>query len=881
MTRANRRLGVLVVVLALVGLLSSVGFDGEGPARSSAAPDAAPHFAAVSIDAVNPSIVTTSTGQTVTVSGTVVNSSDRDLRSLGIRLQRGERVATAADLRRSLADDAAKFDKTGPFVSLSGTLKPRQRKSFSLSMRLSGPGSLDIDATGVYPLLVNLNAVPDYGGQARVGDSRTLLPVLSLPPSPQRASPSNSASPDTAEDLSSSSIAADGSVPADLRSPSALTLLWPIAAPPQLIPGRLGGTGVSLSSDDLGRSLSPGGRLRSIVDSLTEVVGKSDDAPEPSKSGDSAAPSSTATDARPPASKLRQSLCLAVDPDLVTTVRAMTNGYTVTTDPHNPDAPTVPGTAVDAARNWLRDLQHAASQLCVVALPFAGVDLDALAAVGNDALTSGAVASSADLVDDVLGVKSVRGLNIPSVGAITSTGASVLGANKIGSAVTSTSSIAGTSDPSGRYRVGGLGAQTYDAPITAALGAAGSHPLTPVLTPQDQHVSLGAESEGSRRQAAIAALAYPAIAVPATSDGVAAVPTKPIAGRSQFLLPPAFWSPTVGDAKAFLSATTLLLESGVANPTPLASVVNDLPNAAQSARLVPPPGTMLATNRGWLPSESVSYDISADATLSWQMQASFVNSADVDASPQTYVVPLRGDLLRGLRSPNQDTAVDRTALRAERTQRVNAVSSTLERMRTSVTLLDPGGRYTLVSERSPLLLVARNDLDLPIRVRVDTIAPDELSIGDIGVIEIPARGTRQIQLPTRAQTSESMSVQITLVTSTGVSVGAPVSMSVNSNAYGKPLFIVTLAAGVLLVLLVIRRLWHRFRGQPDPADADRPEADETARALASTAYERRVEQEAQRDAQLERDTDGGDHTVGDQPADDQAADDHTAEGERP
>ena len=44
----------------------------------------------------------------------------------------------------------------------------------------------------------------------------------------------------------------------------------------------------------------------------------------------------------------------------------------------------------------------------------------------------------------------------------------------------------------------------------------------------------------------------------------------------------------------------------------------------------------------------------------------------------------------------------------------------------------------------------------------------------------------------------------------------------HSNAYGKVLFAITLLGGAVLALLVGRRLYHRFRGQPDPADLDRP-----------------------------------------------------------
>ena len=48
-------------------------------------------------------------------------------------------------------------------------------------------------------------------------------------------------------------------------------------------------------------------------------------------------------------------------------------------------------------------------------------------------------------------------------------------------------------------------------------------------------------------------------------------------------------------------------------------------------------------------------------------------------------------------------------------------------------------------------------------------------------------------------------------------------LSVHSNAYGLVLFLITVTAGAVLTVLTGRRLWHRFRGQPDRADLDRPE----------------------------------------------------------
>jgi hypothetical protein len=132
------------------------------------------------------------------------------------------------------------------------------------------------------------------------------------------------------------------------------------------------------------------------------------------------------------------------------------------------------------------------------------------------------------------------------------------------------------------------------------------------------------------------------------------------------------------------------------------------------------------------------------------------------------------------------------------------------------------------------LLVIRNDLPVAMRVRLNVSAPAGMTVGDMGVLEIPPRGTRQIQVPTRADRSRSMTVEIGLVTTGGVPLGDSIDLSVHSNAYGKPLFIITICAAALLVFLSGRRLWHRFRGEPDPADLDRPEPDERDRLMAES-----------------------------------------------
>ena len=139
-----------------------------------------------------------------------------------------------------------------------------------------------------------------------------------------------------------------------------------------------------------------------------------------------------------------------------------------------------------------------------------------------------------------------------------------------------------------------------------------------------------------------------------------------------------------------------------------------------------------------------------------------------------------------------------------------------------MTIVNPGGSYTLATERSPLPLALRNDLPVPIRVRLQVDAPPGMSVTDMGEIELPP-GYLPLQVPIEVHFTQRVAVDVALRTADGMPLGEPVRLSVHSNAYGKVLFFITLSVSAVLVALAGRRLWHRFRGQPDRADLDRPD----------------------------------------------------------
>ena len=229
--------------------------------------------------------------------------------------------------------------------------------------------SLHIDEPGVYPVMVNVNGTPDYGAPARLDDARFLLPVLGVPPEPAADSGADSA------DV--------GGAARHLQT-RRLTMLWPLADRPRLAAGAPGGTTpVRLIDDDLATSLAPGGRLDTLLSAVDFATSPQVD----------------------PGGEMRNAMCLAVDPDLLVTVNAMTGGYVVNDAPDaGPGTPTHPGAGQDAAVGWLNRLKALAQRMCVAPTTYAQADLDALQRVGDAGLSAIATNGAADIVDQILGI---------------------------------------------------------------------------------------------------------------------------------------------------------------------------------------------------------------------------------------------------------------------------------------------------------------------------------------------------------------------------------------------------------------------------------------------------------------------------------------------
>jgi hypothetical protein len=249
-------------------------------------------------------------------------------------------------------------------------------------------------------------------------------------------------------------------------------------------------------------------------------------------------------------------------------------------------------------------------------------------------------------------------------------------------------------------------------------------------------------------------------------------------------------------------------------PRPLAAVLAES-NAVPPSDTQPLPPDTLGNPRAFIDA-GVTASIANGTGRLWGLTAALTVDPRTGLTGTQYTAPLREDMLRAL-----SQSVPPDARNGLATQRVGVVDDTVGDLLHAVTIVNPGGSYTLATERSPLPLALRNDLPVPIRVRLDVDAPPGMTVGDMGEIELPP-GFLPLRVPIEVHFTQRVAVDVALQTTDGLPLGEPVRLSVHSNAYGKVLFFITLSAGAVLVLLAGRRLWHRFRGQPDRADLDRP-----------------------------------------------------------
>ncbi len=761
-------------LLAAVALVTLIVVPALVPRAAAGEPGERP-FLQLHIDTITPDTVTTTSEPVVTVTGTVTNVGDRPVRDIMVRLENAPAVTSSTGLRTDLTGGVEQYQAVADFITIAPELAQGQHVPFTLTypVRSAELPSLRIDQPGIYPALVNVNGTPDYGAPARLDDARFLLPVLGVPADP------------TAQTNDSISAV----VPPDTSRPVRITMLWPLADKPRLAAGVPGGsTPVRLIDDELATSLAAGGRLDTLLSAADFAT-------------------SPAVD---PGGQTRSALCLAVDPDLLITVNAMAAGYVINDDPDGGlNSATHPGNGQDSAINWLGRLRALAQRSCVTPTVYAQADLGALSRVGDAGLSTTATTGAGEIIDQILGVASTRGATVVGDGPLTGSAVRLLSAQGPTVAIAAGESVAqdstagdtSTVDLAPRRYDPNVVAAPFDPAVGAALAGAGTMPVTPSYLDASLGVPLSHDSPIARREDALAAVLWRALRPQAEP-------------RTEILVPPFAWNLPPDVAQSILTTLASSIHSGLAVPRPLTAVLAES-NAVPPSDVQPLPPDTLGNPRAYIDA-GVTAGIANGTGRLWGLTAALTVDPRTGLTGMQYTAPLREDMLRAL---SQSVPPDaRNGLAA---QRLGVVDDTVGDLLRAVTIVNPGGSYTLATERSPLPLALRNDLPVSIRVRLNVDAPPGMTVTDMGEIELPP-GFLPLRVPIEVHFTQRVAVDVALQTADGLPLGEPVRLSVHSNAYGKVLFFITLSAGAVLVLLAGRRLWHRFRGQPDRADLDRP-----------------------------------------------------------
>lgn len=288
------------------------------------------------------------------------NPTEEEIEDLQITSRRSDAISTTAQAQEELA--AGTYPYYGASTS-AGSIGPGDTKEVTIKAPLSlgQEPTLAMTEPGNYPLLFTLTGTQD--GQANsFAEERMIF---------------------------------DFNAPVENRH--ALTLIYPITADINIVPGETGGESLILSDDHLAEELREGGRLDKLLDSYLDH-------------------------------DLKGAGCVALDPALVDTVNRMADGYTV-----NSTRPSIAERPKRLRDSWFRDKSEERGEKgsgsadakawierlkqidCTMALPWGNTDINAVAHINNQFLTNEAIDRH---FDDLLG-KPTSTLLLPDAGYVT------------------------------------------------------------------------------------------------------------------------------------------------------------------------------------------------------------------------------------------------------------------------------------------------------------------------------------------------------------------------------------------------------------------------------------------------------------------------------
>jgi Family of unknown function (DUF6049) len=549
---------------------------------------------------------------------------------------------------------------------------------------------------------------------------------------------------------------------------SPLTLLYPIADTPRRL-STVPGEPTLLTDDELATSLAPDGRLGGLVAAL---------------------------DTAPVGSPTRDATCLAIDPDLVETAVAMRSGYQVV---GSGGAPPTPGTGAEVAGRWVDSLVAAARGGCVLALPFADADLVALnrGELGQLAVT--AQTAGRQLLTDLLGTAVRDQVGWPADGLVDEPTL-----DRMSDAGTRAVLLSADGIEQGRtqLRAGVLPLADRPAPQFAVL----TDPLLSVAASGPRQPSLvGAAAGGAVAASTAAGTSTPL----STQDAIGALAFRARSGPDRsgapvVLAPPHQWAAEAAGATALLQAVDTLMEAGFLTPRPLGDVLAG-PAATTQARTVSYP--LRAGGREVV--GAVTDAVRATGADIDDLRSAAVPDSGIGLSPDVVLDPLVRGLLRPMSAAfrgRPEAAIAAAALNARR----------IAELRGTVRVLEPPSPYALGTSDAPLLVTIGNGLPFTVQVRLEISSTSGLKVAPIDVQQVPPLGRRQARVSAQVTRSGQFTVQAAVRSPDGELLGPPSRLRVRSTAYGTITVWLTASAGVLLVVLAVRRVRRRVLVDPPP-----------------------------------------------------------------
>jgi hypothetical protein len=717
--------------LAAIGL-AGLFLVGQGllgaPATAQQSPE--PPRLRLEVSQLNPRYVT-ATSTTLNIPGKITNIGDRKITKLVVRPELGDRLTTERQLTDTIAGGVSATSDPPRFQPVVDTLEPGQSAPFNITVPLgTGVNALQITKPGVYPLLVNVNGTPEFGGAARLAALSLLLPVVGVP-------------------------GKDTTRPAKAAG---LSILWPIANTVPRVASMPFRGRLLLTDDELATELAPGGRLHSLV---------------------------AAAKLQQDNEALADSMCFALDPDLVDTAELMTHGYQFRTGPGTAD-----GTGVEAAKNWLDLLKQVTSGHCVVAMPYADADLTVLSKVRNgdqpdtDLVTT--AVSGAAVIQRVLGVQPQRGVLWPE-GPLDTKTLAMLSAAGIETVLSESKNLESDGPVTSGVSLSGteLRAQPIDSLLASALAG-----KTDVKPSTNGNVAL---ASGVSTQPAVAA-----------QNGLAALAFRaglgqPAASPGQLLLaPPRRWNVPLAELQNLLRTVGDYTTAGLVVPKPLQQLLTT--SADKQATMT---SGAKDTNGATDLSESIS---AVDTSTSGLASAMTVDSTS-QVKPADLVSPVRTGLVRAAAMAWHDNAGGAPAATFNARTELTSLSD-------RVAVLPPPQTLSLASGTSPLPVLVSNSLPVAITVRVTLLNNAALRPSEQDQAQnrlIPANGSVPQYIPIEALRAGRFSVDVALTTPSGNQLGTPARFELTSNDFGIITVIVTASAGGALLLLSSRRIYRRIK----------------------------------------------------------------------